>query len=734
MGKRISVCGSLLLVLAGFALACNLMPVSATLEAATSAPISSPAGPTPTAPANAHLKPFAEYPSIPVNLPASYAGGYSLPVDLSQVAGVDSSTLSATQIAALSKNGFVASPPQPGQFREFYQIYESLRYGSDQPVFATTDAVYHIYHLIFDKMLRDLERDSFTSTLKTLTSTMLAASHAQYQQVQGTALEDPARRNVAYFAVAAQLLGLPEEVPSEAADLTSAEVALIMAHSGPAISPIWDRSDLAVDKKYREDYSQYVPRGHYTKSEDLQRYFRTMMWFGRMTFRLRDTFETQRALLATQALRTAAAPDGTTAAQLWQTIYEPTVFIVGKADDLSFTEYGALSDSVFGAGAPISAFADPAKIAEFLDAAKSLPPPQVNSMWVWIWEDKTDATKGFRVMGQRFTLDEYVFGQVIWRNVGTQANPRGLPKALDFFAAMGSEEALSILRGEGEDQYLNFDKQMTKVRGEISALQTDAWTQNLYYSWLFSFQPLISIKDNRFPPFMRSQSWTRKELQTALGSWTELKHDTLLYAKQVMAEMGGGAPDQPPHGYVEPNPEAYARLRALAMMTKSGLSSRTLLSETTGGNLDNLIDLLAFLQNISEKELAGQPITDEEYWKIQYFGGTLEALTLAAADRDAQTHSYRDLSDQKAALVADVATGITKDGSLVVLEEGVGQPTFIFVVLPDSPWRIGIGAIYTYYEFTVAPADRMTDETWQAQVEGASPPAAPEWTSAFIIS
>jgi hypothetical protein len=180
---------------------------------------------------------------------------------------------------------------------------------------------------------------------------------------------------------------------------------------------------------------------------------------------------------------------------------------------------------------------------------------------------------------------------------------------------------------------------MTKVRGEISALQTDAWTQNLYYSWLFSFQPLISIKDNRFPPFMRSQSWTRKELQTALGSWTELKHDTLLYAKQVMAEMGGGAPDQPPHGYVEPNPEAYARLRALAMMTKSGLSSRTLLSETTGGNLDNLIDLLAFLQNISEKELAGQPITDEEYWKIQYFGGTLEALTLAAADRDEQTHS-----------------------------------------------------------------------------------------------
>ncbi len=733
MDKKFSSYAALVLIFAGVGLACDLMPVSATLQAATPGPTASPAAATPTAPANAWPKPFADYPSIPVNLPASFAGGYSLPVDLTQVTGVDAAKLSAAQMDALSKNGFVASPPKPGQFREFYQIYESLRYEYDQPVFATTDSVYHVYHLIFDKMLRDLERDQFTATLKTLTSTLLAASQAQFQQVQGTALEDPARRNVAFFAVAAQLLGLPDEVPSEAASLTSAEVALILAHSGPSVSPIWDRPDLADDKKYREDYSQYVPRGHYTKSEDLQRYFRAMMWYGRMTFRLRDGFETQRALLATQALRTAAAPDGTSAAQLWQTVYEPTVFIVGKADDLSFTEYGALSDSVFGAGAPVSAFADPAKLAEFLNAAKSLPPPQVNSMWVWIWEDKTDATKGFRVMGQRFTLDEYVFGQMIWRNVGTLDNPRGLPKALDFFAAMGSEEALSILRGEGEDKYENFDKQMTKVRGELSALGKDSWTQNLYYSWLYSFQPLISGKDGRFPAFMRSQTWTRKDLQTALGSWTELKHDTILYAKQVMAEMGGGAPDQPPHGYVEPNPEAYARLRALAMMTKSGLSSRNLLSATTGGNLDNLISLLEFLQNISEKELAGQPITDEEYWKIQYFGGTLESLTLAAADRDAQNPSYKDLSDQKAALVADVATGITPSGDLIVLEEGVGQPTFIFVLLPDSPWRIGVGAIYTYYEFTVAPNDRMTDETWQALVEGGSPPAAPDWTSLFIL-
>src|SRR5450759_4405672 len=113
-----------------------------------------------------------------------------------------------------------------------------------------------------------------------------------------------------------------------------------------------------------------------------------MVWYGRMTFRLRDTFETQRALLATQAIRNNQAPSGAALVQLWQTIYEPTTFIVGKSDDLSFQEYGALSDSVFGKKAPSSAFGDQDKLNAFLDAAKQLPPPQINSMWVWINEDK----------------------------------------------------------------------------------------------------------------------------------------------------------------------------------------------------------------------------------------------------------------------------------------------------------------------------------------------------------
>jgi hypothetical protein len=704
--------------------------VAGTPTATSQAPLASPGYSTPAA--GVYPPPFASYSEVAAKIPQAFqGGGYSLPVDLAKVPGLDQVNLTEAQRSLLAQNGFVVAVPTPGQYNEFYQVYEQYRY-DQEPVFVTTDSIYHIYHLIFDKMLRDLETGYFIADTKSLTTAMLAATTAQYQSLKGTSLQDPALRNAAYFAVADWLLGLSDPVPSEVNDLVNAEMALINAANSAAVSPIWNRPDLPEDMKLIEDYTQYIPRGHYTRSDDLKMYFKAMMWYGRLTFRQTDDFETRRALLLVQALRSAKAADGTSAVRLWQSIYDPTVFIIGKSDDLGYNEYGALSDQIFGANPDMSKFADPTLFASFQQAAKTLPPPQVNSMWVWIEQDRAQVTRGFRFMGQRFTLDEYVFGQVIWRNVGTMDQPRGLPKGLDFFAAMGSDEAYNILKGMGETKYANYDTQMNKVKGQIAGLTTDSWTQNLYWSWLYSFQPIISPKGSAYPPFMQNQAWTRKDLQTALGSWTELKHDTILYAKQVMAEMGGGGPgNPPPHGYVEPNPEAYARLLALAQMTEDGLQSRSLLSDLTHGNLDNLISTLKFLKDISERELSGGTITDDEYWQIQYWGGSLEQFTIKAADTTNSSVRNELSSDQKAALVADVATGTNDLNSLVVLEEADGQPTPIYVVLPDSPWRVAVGAVYSYYEFSVPNSGRLTDEVWQAQLAAGTNPAQPDWVKLF---
>jgi len=672
-----------------------------------------------TSPLSATSTGFASHEPLLVSLPAAHAG-YTLPVDLGSVTMHDSFAFSAAQEQLLSTNGFVIAP---SEYKEFFHLYEEARY-AEVPPFITTDSVYHIYHLFFDQVLRTLEDKQFYADLEKLTAGMLWATEGQYNTLKGTTLEQAALRNLGYFAVAYRLLNPDASIPSVVEEQVEEELALIEAHEGFVESPILG---------YPEDYSQYVARGHYTKNEARQRYFKAMMWYGRVTLRLKERDETLSALLMAQALANTEI-EGEPASTIWTRIYEPTSFMVGISDDLDIYDYHPLIEEVYGSlGNDPTIFLDQDKLTQFVQAARELPPPQINSMWVYIWEDRDEATQGFRFMGQRFVIDAYIFQQLMFRSVGTLDDPRMLPKGLDIFAAMGSEQAYSILEEMDETHYLNYNEQMSKVRGEISALEMDSWTQNLYWSWLYSFQPLIEVKGDAYPAFMRNPAWVRKDLHTALGSWTELKHDTILYAKQAYAELGGAFEEPELKGYVEPNPEAFARLAALTRMTIDGLEARGLLDDTETmweirDNLERLELLLTQLATIAQKELAGTALTQEEQEVILFYGGVLEGLTIAAADKD-DVEGRPVLEDQEAAVVADVAT----DPTGLVLEEGVGRIQEIYVVA-EIGGRLVVtkGGVFSYYEFPWPMDDRLTDEAWREMLDQGQAPDRPDWTASFI--
>jgi hypothetical protein len=180
-------------------------------------------------------------------------------------------------------------------------------------IFVTTDSIYHTYHLLFDKMLRDLETQHFIGQVNALTSAMIKTCQEQVATLKGSPLENAAKSNLAFFVVAGQLLQTGDTIPGEVADVVNKELALIEAHNTQAVSPIWDQPDLPPAEKLIEDYTQYIPRGHYTRTEELKKYFKGMMWYGRLTYRLKNDLETRRALLLVQALRKSKAADGTPA-------------------------------------------------------------------------------------------------------------------------------------------------------------------------------------------------------------------------------------------------------------------------------------------------------------------------------------------------------------------------------------------------------------------------------------
>jgi hypothetical protein len=308
---------------------------------------------------------------------------------------------------------------------------------------------------------------------------------------------------------------------------------------------------------------------------------------------------------------------------------------------------------------------------------------------------------------------------------------------------MGSERAYQILDDLGETDYENYVKQMVKVQDWVSGLSVTDWTETLYNSWLYSFQPLLEVPDDGYPAFMQSTAWLDKQINTALGSWTELKHDTILYAKQAYGEMGAGPmPPEPvpPKGYVEPVPAFYARLAALTAMTRDGLGSRGLLAATDDDSLQRLEELARSFQAMAEKELRGEPLTDEEHALIRYYGGELEHLTMAAADTEQGEPGGDPAMDEEpqAAVVADVATDPLPPTT--VLEEGVGRVDEIHVVVPvvDDDGAVYLqvakGGVFSTYEFPWPAADRLTDEKWRQMLDEGTAPARPTWIDTFFTA
>lgn len=184
-------------------------------------------------------------------------------------------------IPFLEKNAFVVD--MGDSCGEFFKLYEINRYVTGLGNFVTSDSMVHNYHLYFDYLLSNVEKNSLYGHLSIMTSDMFKESVSQYSELKGTKFEKAALKNIAFFAVAARILGENVEIPKEVKPYVDEEIAKIKAHRGIDESNVLNMNNIS-DNKIKEDYSQYIPRGHYNKTEKLKKYFGAMMWYGRASF------------------------------------------------------------------------------------------------------------------------------------------------------------------------------------------------------------------------------------------------------------------------------------------------------------------------------------------------------------------------------------------------------------------------------------------------------------------
>lgn len=602
---------------------------------------------------------------------------------------------------------------------QLFQIYEKNDYCMF-PNFVTTDLYLQLYHLFFDTMMRRVEEGKLSDVIASLCKQM----HGRMIKRAGTAdkaLKDAAEWNAAYFAVAYQLMtGKSLVVSAKYQDEVKTELNNCKA-SGNAFSTFLEYTDIYFP------YSLFRPRGHYTRSEKCEKYFRAMMWLQSVPFGTDKQQQLERAALIAEELMADSQ-----LRKAYDSVSEPITYLMGTPDNITIIQVGEIMKRQ-GVGAS-QLLKNKNAMQRFKKEVEAVGDKQTRI------RPKFEYSSHHKInfMPQRYQPDGEVMQEMV--DCDNKPTKRDVPMGLDVMAALGSSAAERILISElkQDKQWEQFVPNLQKMKKVMTTIDWNACVTN---KWLDALNKLNTASDSRMPYFMKTPQWDKKNLNASLASWAELKHDAILYAKQPMvAECGDGSLPAPQVvGYVEPNLSFWEKAVALVADTRNVLKRYQLMDENISNILDAVGEQAQFLLNVSKKELAGQKLTEEEYNQIRYIGATFEYLSLEMIKEPDQTlMGWSDVqgTDKAIPVVADVLTSNGDNNpQKSVLYEAVGPANEIYVVVEvNGLLRLMRGGVFSYREFK-RPIDeqRMTDEEWQQKLKDYPSTGKPSWMEEITV-
>lgn len=650
--------------------------------------------------------------------------------------------LTEAELALLEENYFMVS--ERLSHPDFGNALRDI-FVKDLPVFITTDMILHALHCSYDAILMNTE----SCVLYPQLESVLAALYESYPSLEASYAGVPEMSasldDVDLYITVARRLLTGEPVAPRRIDPTDVDVMMNYIDA-EMMRPV----TLFMETTRDIDFSQFKVRGHYTETERLRRYFKSMMWLGRMEFWLTmpetyppPTFEDLRRMTI-DAVLIDELIDRSGARSVLESIDLFITLLVGESDNLTPPELAEALD--------IQDIDDPRMLLndgiffEFqalLSSTVNYGQRILSSILIMdpFRPGETTLPVSFKLLGQRFIVDSYVLGQVVFPNILFHNNRvwRGLPDPLDAAYAIGNNTALPLLQGE-LDRYL-YGSQLAGLRYLIDAYDEAFWDASLYNSWLQGIRRLNPTEDvSGRPFFMLTAAWQQAKLNTQLASWAQLRHDNLLYAKQSYT---GGASCSYPHGYVEPYPEFYCQLARFAQNASALYAGFPEISGTRHfcRYFDYLEEVMTKLELLAGKELNEESFSAEENTWLQTVLYLQQECGPPYNGWFIRLFYVQEQMVEEDYIVADIHTQPTDElGNPVgkVLHVGIGKVN-LGVFLANAPSAdytpmAYVGPVLSYYEKVTTGFHRMTDEEWTIQVHGGATPARPDWANIYMAS
>jgi hypothetical protein len=703
--------------------------------------------------------------------------------------------LSEKELAVYRKNGFVVS--ERLQRDTFVDMLYDI-WSDDLPVFISSDALLQAWHRSYLAMLEETEEVFLRPGLQELLDGMAVALPAIVEE-HGDGPLRPCLIDVDFFVTMARSL-IRHEVQAPLFD-ESADVVQEMfddAKQSAAILP----KDFFGEKGRLVDFTQFRVRGHYENSVTLARYFQTMMWFGRIDLRMGGGSHSApgslRQLCAAATISLLLEQSG----QLdrWRTIEETINAFVGFADFMTPEQMlNVLASEDLKSFEALSAPGASERLQERLLSEHHGEQEIFSSLILQGCPPTEPITlpRAFAFFGQKFVPDSWVLSRVTFDRIWRDGQPviRRIPSGLDVvFASFGNDHVSDLVAARMKsndglpfrDGY-PYQHSLAAARATLDSQEDGFWKTNMYQAWLGSLRSLSQeSRSPRFPDALRTKAWAMKTVSTQLASWSQLRHDTVLYIKQsVTPPLGCDFPA----GYVDPRLEFWERLACLAEVAHDAVNrlpvsgdqvveavrvdgffegppnavlnlkpgqwpaSVVPLKQSDCKNRllehhDHFRSVADNLGGIARNQLEKEPITEEQlafikdmvelesvdYVGVRQYSGWYPNLYYRNAVFSGAEHP----SDVWDPLVTDVHTDAPDDchgdpGG--ILQEGVGNPHFLLMAVNHGEEQCVVGGpVFSHYEFMSGfDTGRLTDTQWKQKVSSGDLPPANEIAREFLV-
>lgn len=576
--------------------------------------------------------------------------------------------LDENELAVFKKNGFVVSErlgaPSCGEI--LARLWQD-----DMPVFIGSDPLLQAWHRSYDMMLSELEETYLFDTVQQMLEGMASKVTEAATQAGEGPLKDSVRDADYMITVARSLLAGTRQPSSLAQD--DRVTATLAAISALQLIECFD----VFGQPRAVDFSQFKPRGHYTESEQLGRYFRCVKWLGRAELRVaggpfQDSSCDSPHMAAPRELGTAIVLNQLLNSggqfQRWQQFDRLIQTFVGWTDSMTFAQ---LSEVLRAAGiAALTDVQDIATLESIQDklVAGAIGAKDVRSDWFNspLNDGQARLPQSFTIFGAKFVVDSWalsksVYDSIVWDVDGDPATPdkvpRRTPSALDIsFSVFGNNqivpEIISRIRDQDPARDLfrdgwTYQHNLAAARGVIDKHPASAWDQNLYMGWIATLRELSNpVTEPIYPDALRTRAWAMKDVNSQLASWTHMRHDTILYAEAPYTGCGDCGCSYP-HGFVEPRPAFWGRFKQMALNAGNLIATTdyrgTITIEIPHGsgnfvqtNLSSLqtrhiecfqrfADAAGTLAEMSQRELRQEPFSEAQY---QFLQNTMVAQTV----------------------------------------------------------------------------------------------------------